>query len=106
MHVNVKFQGPEPGQYNGPVGLSITDKGYIVVCDVHNNRIQVRICFSNELSQTYISSLHTRVSYYMFVKLVLEIAGVQQAKTHYRNVEGVVDPNRPPVSVSSKHAQN
>ena len=29
--------------FNGPVGLCHTDKGYLVVCDVHNNRIQVKI---------------------------------------------------------------
>eukprot|EP00116_Pleurobrachia_bachei_P003569 sb/3463831/ len=33
--------GMEGGMFNGPVGLCTTDKGHLVVCDVHNNRIQV-----------------------------------------------------------------
>ncbi|XP_063675343.1 E3 ubiquitin-protein ligase TRIM71-like isoform X4 [Bolinopsis microptera] len=34
-------QGNETGMYSGPVGMCITDKNYIAICDVHNNRIQV-----------------------------------------------------------------
>jgi len=34
-------KGNEPGLYSGPVGMCITDKNYLAICDVHNNRIQV-----------------------------------------------------------------
>jgi len=37
-------QGQETGMFNGPVGLCHTDKGHVVVCDVHNNRIQIIRC--------------------------------------------------------------
>ncbi len=33
--------GKEPGQFNSPLGLCFTKEGKLIVCDMHNNRVQV-----------------------------------------------------------------